>query len=66
MNGPTYDVCIGIYAARDGDLHFISDTIQVTATDMSNRGYQALIGTDVLSKCLLYYNGADGHFTLAW
>ena len=63
---PTYDVCIGIYAAREGDLHFVSDTIQVTAVDMSSRGFKALIGTDVLSKCILHYNGADGFFTLAY
>jgi hypothetical protein len=63
---PTYDVCIGIYAARHGDLHFISDTVQVTATDLSARGFDALIGTDILCKCILHYNGADGFFTLGW
>jgi hypothetical protein len=63
---PTYDVCIGIFAARQGDLHFISDTVQVTATDLSSRGFDALIGTDVLGKCVLHYNGADGIFTLAY
>ena len=66
MAVPTYDVCIGIYAARQGDLHFISDTIQVTATDLAGRGFQALIGTDILAKCILHYNGADGFFTLAY
>lgn len=63
---PTYDVCIGIYAARPGDLHHISDTIRVTATDLSSRPFKALIGTDVLSKCILHYNGADALFTLAY
>ncbi len=63
---PTYDVCIGIYAARQGDLHFVSETIQVTATHLTGRGFQALIGTDVLKKCILHYNGADEFFTLAY
>jgi hypothetical protein len=63
---PTYDVCIGIYALRQGDLHFISGTVQVTATDLGSRSFKALIGTDVLSKCILHYNGADGFFTLAY
>lgn len=63
---PTYDVCIGIYAARPGDLHHISDTIQVIATDLTGRAFKALIGTDVLSKCIFHYNGADGFFTLAY
>ena len=63
---PTYDVCIGIYATRQGDLHFISETIQVTATNLAGRGFRALIGTDVLQKSILHYNGADGFFTLAY
>jgi hypothetical protein len=62
----TYDVCIGILAAREGDLHFISETIQVAATPLEAQGFQALIGTDVLRKCILHYNGADGFFTLAY
>ena len=61
----TYDVCIGILAARAGDTHFVSDTIQVAASILSG-GMQALIGTDVLAKCILTYNGAYSCFTLAW
>ena len=63
---PTYDVCIGIYATRQGDLHFISETVQVTATNLTGRGFRALIGTDILQKCILHYNGADGFFSLAY
>ena len=63
---PTYDVKIAILAGRAGDLHFISETIQVTATDLSQQGFQALIGTDILKSCILHYNGADEHFTLAY
>lgn len=62
----TYDVCIGILAGRQGDMHFISETVQVTATSLASHGFQALIGTDILRKCILYYNGADGLFTLAY
>jgi hypothetical protein len=61
----TYDVCIGVYAGRAGDAHFVSDTIQVTASVLFG-GIQALIGTDVLQKCILTYNGSDDCFTLAW
>jgi hypothetical protein len=61
----TYDVCLGIYAGRPGDTHFISDTTQVTASILAN-GVQALIGTDILKSCILTYNGADDCFTLAW
>ncbi|HEY2496830.1 MAG TPA: aspartyl protease family protein [Candidatus Angelobacter sp.] len=63
---PTYDVTIGIYEGRPGQGHFISDTIQVTETDLSRHGFQVLIGTDVLAKCLFHYNGAEGFFTLCY
>jgi hypothetical protein len=63
---PTYDVAIGIYEGRPGTGHFISETIQVTATDLSRHGFQVLIGTDVLASCLFHYNGAEGFFTLAY
>jgi len=66
VHTPTYDVCIGIYAAREGDLHFISETVQVTATPLTSHGFQALIGTDILRSCVLHYNGAEGFFTIAY
>lgn len=62
----TYDVRIGILAGREGDVHFISETVQVTATGLESHGFQALIGTDILKRCILHYNGADGLFTLAY
>lgn len=65
LQADTYDVAVGIYAARRGDTHFVPDTIQVTACVLSG-GCQALIGTDILKSCILTYNGADENFTLAW
>lgn len=62
----TYDVRIAILAGRPGDMHFISDTLQVASTDLVAQGFQALIGTDVLQRCILHYNGADGLFTLCY
>lgn len=62
----TFDARIAILAGRPGDLHFISDTVQVTATDLTVFGIDVLIGTDILKSCVLYYNGADGLFTLAY
>ncbi|MGD0183195.1 MAG: retropepsin-like aspartic protease [Terriglobales bacterium] len=66
VTAPTYDVRIAIIAGRVGDLHFISETIQVTATDLTPQGFQVLIGTDILAKFILHYNGADGMFTLSY
>jgi hypothetical protein len=62
----TYDVSIGILAGREGDAPFISDTVQVTSSGLSGLGIQALIGTDILRKCIFCYNGADQCFTLAY
>jgi hypothetical protein len=61
----TFDVAIAIFAARAGDLHFISDTVQVTSSALGGNVH-ALIGTDILKDCILTYNGADDCFTLAW
>jgi hypothetical protein len=63
---PTYDVRIAILAARSGDLHFISETVQVTATELTGRGFQVLMGRDILASCILYFNGADGVFSLSY
>lgn len=63
----TYDVQIGIFAGRPNDLHYISETIQVMASDLfAAQGIHVLIGRDVLSSCILHYNGADGILTLAY
>ncbi len=64
FKAPTFDVKIAIMAGRPGDLHFISETVQVTASDLSQFGIGALIGTDVLKKCMFHYNGADGEFSI--
>jgi predicted aspartyl protease len=63
---PTYDVRVGIPSARPGDLHFISDTVQIIASSLAVQGIQALIGRDILSHCTMFYNGADGFFTLSY
>jgi predicted aspartyl protease len=63
---PTYDVRLAILSGRPGDLHFISETVQITASTLSVQGIQALIGRDVLSRCTLFYNGADSFFTLSY
>ena len=65
VTSDTFDVCIAIIAGRPGDTHFISDTIQVTASILGN-GVQALLGTDILNRCIFTFNGADGCFTVAW
>ena len=63
----TYDVRVGIFAARPDDFHFISDTIQVMVSDLFvGQGIHMLIGRDILARCILHYNGADEIFTFAY
>ncbi len=67
QNAFTYDVQIGIFAGRPNDLHYISSTIQVMASDLyAGQGIHVLIGRDVLAGCIFHYNGADGILTLAY
>lgn len=66
MRVDTYDVQIAILAGRPGDLHFISETVQVTSSALISQGFHALIGTDILRSCILYYNGADSLFTISY
>jgi len=44
-------------------------TVMVMAAQpgsLQQQGIQGLIGRDILSKCLLQYNGDMGFFTLAY
>lgn len=58
--------CESRFPRWPNDLMFFSDTIQVTGSSLSTQGIQALFGRDILSRCTLFYNGADGFFTLSY
>lgn len=46
---------------------FIAPTIPVTAHELLvAQGFHALIGRDVLARCVFVYNGTMGLFTLAY
>jgi predicted aspartyl protease len=60
-----YDVSIQIYSAMDEPPLEIP-MIAVIASDLRAQGIDALIGRDVLSHCLLVYNGDMELFTLAF
>lgn len=62
-----YDVGIVIPAAIANQIPFALQTIPVACTELvSSQGFHALIGRDILSHCLLNYNGSMGMFTLAF
>jgi hypothetical protein len=60
-----YDVSIMIPAAKSAP--FQVPTTAVTEHEFfSAQGFHALIGRDILSRCVLIYNGTIGLFTLGY
>jgi predicted aspartyl protease len=57
-----YDAYLAILDVQN---FYIGDT-PITAANLSNHAIRALIGRDVLSKCLLVYDGTLQQFTLAF
>ena len=41
-------------------------TVLAIEADIATHGYFALVGCDVLDRCVLTYDGPAGAFTLAW
>jgi len=62
-NAEQYDVCI---IFRNPEISLELPTVPVVAAELQVQGIQALLGRDVLTTCLLVYNGQRGFFTLAY
>ncbi len=60
-----FDVMLAIVLPKPPHLHVFSFTLPVIETDFASQGIDGLIGRDVLSQCVLGYNGLDGHIFLA-
>lgn len=58
-----FDVALGIYHPTTS---LIKTAFPVIATDLKSQGITALIGRDVLSVCLLVYDGIAGTLSLAF
>jgi hypothetical protein len=58
-----YDVSFLIHHPRNSP---VVPAIPVLATLLASQGIQALIGRDVLSMCLLVYDGTAGTFSLSF
>jgi len=66
LSANTYDVGILIPSAP-GSLPFLRPNMQVSATDLlASQGFHALIGRDILSECLMSYNGSMQMLTIAY
>jgi hypothetical protein len=51
---------------EETQVHVASLTIPVIESDLSAQGFQVLIGRDVLSQGLLWYNGRARTLSLAF
>ena len=47
-------------------FHVISMTIPVVEADLSAHTIQALIGRDILARCMFFYNGPMGTISLSY
>ena len=62
-----YDVALVIGASSASQPPLVVPTLAVVASELlSRQGFHALIGRDVLRRCILNYNGSSGFFTLAY
>lgn len=62
-----YDVALVIPGAVRGHAPLFLATVPVVATELlQQQGFAALLGRDILSACLLTYNGTMGWYTLAF
>jgi hypothetical protein len=64
-NAETYDV--GIMIPNGQEYPLIIPTLAVSASELyASQGFHALIGRDILSQCILIYNGKVPIFTLSY
>jgi hypothetical protein len=63
----TYDVAIAVPGATNEHPSLVFETISVVASDLAaGQSIDALIGRDILSRCILHYNGDRGFFSLCY
>ena len=60
-----YDVGI-LIQARSSQVPLHIGTVGVISAQLKFQGIDALIGRDILSQCILQYNGSVGQFSLAF
>ncbi len=61
-----YDVGLVIYSATPESPYRIPNLAVIESELLLKQSFHALIGRDVLSRCLLVYNGSTGLYTLAF
>ncbi len=62
-----YDVSLMIPARLKNEAPLYFDTIAVSSCELVTlQGFHALIGRDILSRCILIYDGTYGVYTLTY
>jgi hypothetical protein len=61
-----YDVLLAIITSHPSHYHVVSLTLPIIETNLSLQGIQGLIGRDILSKGVFWYNGHENSFSLAF
>jgi hypothetical protein len=63
----TFGVSLAVlHPSGDGRRNLVVPDIDVTELDLGSLGYDALLGRDVLARCVLTYDGPNSSFTLAY
>lgn len=60
------DASFTIVHPAGGRHDLVLPELEVTELDLAALGYDALVGRDVLARCVLTYNGPAGSFTLGY
>ena len=65
INVDYYDITLLIFASMD-QPPLLNTTLLVAELPIQNQGFQTIIGRDMLSQCVLIYNGATNEYTLSF
>jgi hypothetical protein len=60
-----YDVSLRL-SATDPNNALVRTVLPVIASDLLIQGFEVLLGRDILSRCLLMYDGLNGLFSFAY
>lgn len=66
---PTIEYVVSLtllHPSRKSRSHLVLPSLPVVEQPLGQLGYQALLGRDVLERCLLVYDGPGRSFTLAF
>jgi hypothetical protein len=66
IDADTFDVAIMIQSTPNAAPLFIPNMAVAASELFAAQGFHVLVGRDILSRCIMTYNGASGLFMLAF